>query len=296
MAALMQHKYLVCFPRGGFNDMVQQIMQCILYCEAYNRLLVIDTVSTREFNDDINKYIDLTHSNIYDKPFSEFVSLVRSSTKSFYPEWNTCDNFDTLTYTFNSIHQNLVYNGIPAALDFSKSYKEDIVIHCACGGGTGAIQFLNMFPLTPLTICAFKKRWDSLSKPYLALHVRNTDYKSDIPIFIERVTPHIAEYENIFLATDNKDVIDQFKILFGNKIKSFSTINGIVGKTMHYTLPKIIQTYVLDIICDYLLLVVADEYYYSSTQSRYSKNAEQLRITPFRERLLAQLAAPTEST
>jgi hypothetical protein len=41
------------------------------------------------------------------------------------------------------------------------------------------------------------------------------------------------------------------------------------------------------------LLVVADEYRFSSMQSGYSRNAGWLRGTPFRERLIAQLNEPT---
>lgn len=296
MAAEAPQKYLLCLPKGGFNDMLQQIMLCFNYSVKYNRLLVIDTKSTREFNDEIKKYFDLTHSNIYNKTFSEFVSFIRDSTLTFYPSWNTRENFDTLKYTFSSIYENIVYNNIPTALDFCKSYDEDIIIHCACGSGYEPINFFNMFPLKPITVTSLKERWHLLSKPYLALHIRHTDYKSDIPTFIERVTPCIAEYENIFLASDNKDVIDKFKTHFGDKVKSFSTINGIVDKAMHYALPKVSKTYVLDIICDYLLLITADKYLYSSEQSKYSRNAKLLRETPFRERLLAQLAAPSEST
>lgn len=297
MAAEAPQKYVLCLPKGGFNDMLQQIMLCFNYSVKYNRLLVIDTKSTREFNDEIKKYFDLTHSNIYNKAFSDFVSLVRDSNMTFYPSWNTRDNFDTLMLQSRYTHGiGITYNNMPTALDFSKIYDEDIIVHCACGGGDGAIRFFNIFPTTPLAISFLKERYGLLSNPYLALHIRHTDYKSDISLFIEKVTLHIAEYECVFLATDNKDVIAQFKTLFGDKIKSFSTINGIEGKTMHYALPKISQTYALDIICDYLLLVTADTYHYSSKQSNYSKNAERLRATPFRERLLELLSAPSEST
>ena len=36
-------KYLLCRPRGGLNDTLNQIELCWRYSEIYNRILIIDT-------------------------------------------------------------------------------------------------------------------------------------------------------------------------------------------------------------------------------------------------------------
>lgn len=291
MAAELSQKYVLCLPRGGFNDMIQQIMRCINYCERYDRICVIDTKSNYAFGDHLSNYMDLTHTHIYQSSVEEFYKEAIRSRYTCYPTIFNSDNLHTLPLTYTA-ELGFSNSGQSATFDFTKHYEEDVIIHSNCGGGGAAVDFFNIFSLKDCVISELRKRWLTLSHPYTALHIRHTDYKSNIPVFLSSNKELIDKSSCIFLASDNSNIIAELKATYtSEKIRCFSNIITTGEKNIHYHMKKIFPDYILDMLCDFLLLIVADEYKYSCVSSNYSRNADRLRATPFRERLLAQLTA-----
>jgi hypothetical protein len=282
-------QYIFCLPGGGFNDVIEQIMLCLQYAIRHNRILVLDTHRVFSFKDDITNYFDISHSHIYQEPAHTFYAQVKQNRLECYPSVITYENIDIACGHYSGELNAYQYKSVLTRLDLSRAYEEPVVFHSNCGGGTGPVNFFNLFPLKPIVLDELTRRWRSLTHPYIALHIRHTDYKSNISDFITTHSAQIAEMPCVFLASDNKSVIDTVVSLYGSKIHTFSTITGKEDTPMHYRIPIPPTAYIVDMICDFLLLVVADEYRFSCTRSNYSKNAERLRATPFRERLLAQL-------
>jgi hypothetical protein len=56
---------VICYPDGGFNDILFNINRCFYYSITFNRLLIIDTTKIGWFNHDIRDYIQFEHPNIY---------------------------------------------------------------------------------------------------------------------------------------------------------------------------------------------------------------------------------------
>lgn len=261
---------------------------CLNYAIRYNRICVIDTTYDVEFGDDIHNYFDLSHSNIYPPPIKSFYDMARESTFTYYPSFYRGNNLSIRTVYVRNV--GFTHHDVSTSLDFSSDYDERVIVHNNCGGSKLPVDFFNMFSLKPVIIDELRRRYTLLSKPYLALHIRHTDYKSNVDEFLGAVAEDISAYSTVFLATDNIDVLEKCNAAYGEKIVSFSSVSGTENKNMHGKANiKVYPAFVQDLFCDFLLLVLADKYHYSQQQSNYSKNADRLRRTPFRDRLFADV-------
>ena len=100
-----------------------------------------------------------------------------------------------------------------------------------------------------------------LPKDFISIHIRYTDKK-------------------IFVASYNWDCIQYVKTIFGEEnVFNFSYIpKELSGKPIHennYNLNK--EKFVLDCLCDFFILCISKEYYYTCKDSGYSKNVEIVR-------------------
>jgi len=88
--------------------------------------------------------------------------------------------------------------------------KKDIIIHSMCGGGNGYLLFKSIkFKNNIKKHC--KANHLLLPKPYLCIQVRNTDYKCDYVSLYQTNKQLIHSYKSVYIATDNKDVLQFFK-------------------------------------------------------------------------------------
>jgi hypothetical protein len=193
-------KYLLCRPRGGINDTLNQIEKCWRYAEVYNRILIIDTeylISTGisvEFSKLFepkqhyeNVYFNLTLS-----------SLCNLNQLSVFPA--SCagrlDKYQTrLDENFRQIDKD---TGSRLTFDFNKNYVEDLLLHDQFGAGTigidclARLKFSEQFKLDVLNML-----YPLLGKSHIGLHVRHTDYQ----------TNYIHAFKKIYDKTINQRVL-----------------------------------------------------------------------------------------
>ena len=68
--------------------------------------------------------------------------------------------------------------------------------------------------------------------PYLGVHIRHTDYRSDYHPVIGRIAA--APVAKVFLATDNQHILDEFRAsLPGKQIFSFAEELSVDGTPIH---------------------------------------------------------------
>ncbi len=102
-------------------------------------------------------------------------------------------------------------------------------------------------------------RLQLIGEPYSAIHIRNTDMKTDYSdalneLAANRVSP-------LFVATDNKDVLEHFKsTLLSSRIFSFSDLGHNAGQTLHLNIKSTEEAFARnkDAILDLLTLARAD--------------------------------------
>lgn len=212
---------VLCRPRGGFNDMLVQIEKCYRYAEKENRKLVVD--GTRSgFLDRLDNYFvsDLMsfESDIPDGDLDCFPSLPSS---------------DGLNYRarYNKKIKNFAFDGTSEQIsfDFSKSYSNKILLHEQCGGGKISIKALSRLNLSSDLANKILNVVESLGV-YEAIHVRNTDYKTDYIGFFNSLT---FQEEKIVLCSDDYDCQEYAMSLWGDRLIIPNVAPVTNGKPLH---------------------------------------------------------------
>jgi len=257
-------RYIVCFPGGGFNDMLSVINRCIKHAIKYNRLLIIDTTKTEWFAKDIHDYISFSHKNIYNGSLNDIYATIKKL--SIYPE-----NM-TITLTRSRIPWKFrTYN-----FDLNKDYTEDVLVYYMSGGGIPYETLKHMY-VKPNVLNVYYERLNKLSINYNSFHIRNTDKKSDnLELFIKNNEQYLNE--SGFLASDDANIINMIKEKY-KKIITFSSIPELASsqKNIHYNHIGIEQElFIVDCIVDILLLASGERFFFSCPESGYSKLANYL--------------------
>jgi hypothetical protein len=287
---ISSHKFILCIPGGGINDMIQQIMFTFEYAKKYNRKSIIDTTKTRSFKHNIFDFFDVKEETLLTYDPDMFYNLVKKNKHlTIHPNVIIPDTIDIFfnETTFSNSYMTYAYKNTSTQLDGSKHYDEDIVVHSNCGFGRGICSFLKFFVPKPIILTELRSRFSQLGENYLAIHIRNTDYVSDVSGSIITLADKISAHDVVFLASDDAGVISRFKDVFGVKIKTFSTIKDTKNKPYHYRAVKDIH-FVIDAMCDFLLLTLAKDYTFTCSKSGYSTNANMLfRDNLFRKKYMS---------
>lgn len=270
--------YLVCYPQGGWNDMMSRIWYCHQYCLVHNRTLVIDTTKNW-FNDDIFQYLSLSLDTLYqgDNIINFITSLYEKETV-YPPQLKGMNNSQFPKIVWKAPGHMETDTGIFVSTRLDKPYIETVLVFADCGSAIHINPILCHTTFSPWVLSEVKKRYDQLPKPYISVHIRNTDYKSDVNQFLS--THHNAfTYNTIFLASDHAPTIERCKkeyhaITFSS-IPTVQEGNNIheseQGQTFRTSLEQT-RAFNLDIICDFLVLSLGTVYYFSSQQSGFSRS------------------------
>ena len=273
-------KYVICIPQGGLCDMIARIYECLEYCKKHKRILIVDTRFSTHMKYSIFHYFKIDSPILFRGDFDKQYASLKG--KSFFPS-EFSNNFKTVECRYKkgigSINKK---TKTPCFIDLKKSYSEDVLLYRNSGGGPYYnISFLKICRLTPLVKKVFFERQKQLPEKYISVHIRNTDYKSDVDNFIKE-NKKIFDSNSIFLASDHYETIQKFKSLYGKHLFSFSKIKKIPKtnkrRGLHYMKRSLKETHemTVDAIVDLLLLAGGTHLYFSSKESGYSKVADLL--------------------
>lgn len=260
-AVLTPKKYLICIPQDGLNDILNRIWHCYQYALRFKRILVVDTRKSPGFKDDISKYLKFKGSIFYKGNIDTLYDTLYG--KSIYPNELSSINLRNLVETPESY---LKFNP-------TKVHFETVVVCYPRGGGMDAIFLLRESSLANQIIQKYSERKALLPSVYTSLHIRNTDYASDVPSFLSKIK---ISSDNVFIASDNASTIELCKASIAKTVYTFSTIpKGSEGKNIHIDLrtEDNSENLNIDSIVDLLLLASGSELYVSLEKSGYSQLA-----------------------
>jgi hypothetical protein len=291
-------QFLLCRPEGGLNDILSEIGKCLAYCQRFNRTLIVETNSqdSAHFKDVFGHYFKSTAPNL------------------ILDAQDFRDDFDAQTVLPHALQgrvnsysrENLFEAGelnssIGIGFDFSQQHEAKLLVHHQNGRQKkrNAMIALGQMKLQPELCKMLSDRLDILSANYTSFHVRHTDYKTDYKPRILRIAPHIKG--PIFLATDNREVVEFFCSVFGsNRIFNFSELPEVAGKPVHYSpSAKNMRRQNHDAILDLFTLTLASAYYFFPREtgkfevfknySGFSRLAARLKASP---NILQQVLPP----
>lgn len=274
----LEPRYMICIPQAGIFDKMNIIYKCVEYAKKYDRVVIIDTTEDW-FNDDINDYIQIHSPYVYTGTADSICHKI--SGLSTYPPNVDITNLKNIVLKKEKQYHYYLDNK-DLSINLEKDYNERVIVYSHLGGGYGPISLLEISTFSPMVLDVYKSRRKQLPAKYIGLHIRNTDHKSDIPKFIDNYKTALVG-QMIFLASDNKNTIDEFKELYGKNVVTFANIPDNGGKPIHegyYRTKEQSKEYNIDTFVDILLLATATEYYYSSETSWFSRNIAFLRTKP----------------
>ena len=250
---------VLCKPRGGLNDILVQIEKCWKYAIEHNRCLHIDT-SRSGLLDDFQNYFILPKG-------------VFSGSPNLQPPFNCnpeflSNNISDYPLNFNAEKRNYTYtpNGELVTFDFSRSHPHQILVHEQCGGGLDSFHALRKLNLQPKIASHIYKLVSELGE-YDAVHVRNTDYKTNYREFFSEIDKKLGD--RIVLCTDDFSCQKYAQSIWGNRLKTVTDIPETNGKPLHYN--KDIDRFSanLDAITDLILLSLGKNLFFSRLENGY---------------------------
>lgn len=224
-------RFLLCRPRGGLNDTLCQIEKCWKYAETHARRLVIDTRKSSLFGEFSEFFVP--------KDSSERYSILNEE------ELARLNRLDCLpgsikgrleNYTAASSHGKYIETESSALLtfDFDRSWSESVLVHEQCGGGQQSFDLLRRITLSPAARQFVVSACHHLASDYAAIHVRNTDYKTDYEEFLRSVASSLTG-RSILICSDDPKVFTAAKSIFrGSEVLTVSSppfVSG--GKPLH---------------------------------------------------------------
>ena len=209
-------KYVLVIPQGGFNDCLSVITFAIEYCKRMNRILLLDMMNSI-YKINFNDFFGIDIPNIiYD--FDTIKQMCLENNYTVYPKSLSNKLLDILNGNIQFTYKdgNFLYNDSILSTLRGYNVDEDIMVYSACGGMEGIELFRNL--TFKENIKEYCKQKLALLKDnnYLCIQVRNTDYKCDYQRLYNDFTEVIHSYDKVYIATDDKLVIDYFKSKHGN--------------------------------------------------------------------------------
>lgn len=248
-------KYVLFVPMGGLNDMLGVIQDTIDYCNRYGRVLLLHTLPC-EYNINFSDYFEINNKNVICDS-NEIKQILINNELTVYPtilkkdllNIFNCNCSSTIPvkdgkgYEYVTRKNQLCYEkggsfsyheSTPLVLPIHNP-KEDVIIHSRCRNGEyqhKAEQLFRSLEFTEKLKNWCKSKINVLPDNYICIQVRHTDNVSDYKKLYSDNKLKIESSSNVYVATDNKSVLEYFKDK-RDDIINFTTYPEVRGKNLH---------------------------------------------------------------
>ena len=233
---MSSERFLLYRPQGGLNDVLCNIEGTRRYADKFNRTLIVDTnfINAKNVKDDFSNYFYTT-----DKVILNLGTMIgRLRDLSVFP---TCvaGKLDSYQAYRDKTLRNYAEQttGERISFQFYRDYTEQLLVHHASGGfGAFGVAALSWLRLNEVISAQLIKRLRAINGPYIAIHIRHTDYQTDYVYQLNLLKSQLAALDctNLFVATDNIECLKYCKTLFPSlKIFSFSALPEIAMPLHH---------------------------------------------------------------
>jgi len=222
--------FMYFIPQGGFNDVLVGINRAIEYCLKYDRIFLLDGEMS-DYKIDFTKYFTFPTYNNRLKIIGDHQVIKE-----------ICEGYNMASTYPSSLQNNIinivngfivpcwnykVYNFTCEGSDIllslpTQSRPEPVIICVFCGGGYGHKLFKEL-QISPEIKEACKERYDKLTKPYVALQIRNTDYKCNHEQLYEKNKELIDSFSSLYVATDDVKALNFYKSMDHLNIQNFTS-------------------------------------------------------------------------
>lgn len=210
--------------------MLSQIERCCRYAERTYRAVIVDTkFGTDSYGDEFDRYFMSRQTHLILNAGDLYPVFDRASTFPTFVQGRVSSYESHLDVEKKYVERETQQ---PLTFDFAKNYPHDLLVHQQHRRRPFAVSVFMRLRLQPLLTSELLSRFRKIGGPYLGVHIRHTDYQSNYRPVIERIAT--TDLEKVFLATDNQQVLDEFRRSLPRKqIFSFAEDLSADGKPIH---------------------------------------------------------------
>ncbi len=221
-------KYVLRRTTGGLTDMLSQMQKSYQYASAHGRRLFVDS-SRAGFHDELSRYFTAPPIVTLDSmPGGLWIALgklpgVLNGQPADFPVHWLRDGDGRGMFVLQGTAEEV-------AFDTTTVHGEDLLVH----SGDGSREWHRVWEWLRLrddvreAVCAEVDRIGQ----YDAVHVRNTDYRTDYLQFFERIDPLLGE--RIVLCTDDPRCREHAADLWGSRVVATEYVENATEKPLYY--------------------------------------------------------------
>jgi hypothetical protein len=155
--------------------------------------------------------------------------------------------------------------------DFEKDHEEQLLVNEQCQSGHLAKHLLSRLVLSLRARSEVSASLSRLPQPYVGVHVRNTDYRTDYVALFESIYDQVAG-KNVLVCSDDAGAISHARSFFRDSVVITATaIPNAAGKPLHrrstYASHDERVRATITALTDLLALGCAEELYYAKSVS-----------------------------
>lgn len=203
-------KYIYLIPQGGFNDCLTQFLLFQRYASQTGRILLFDFTNSC-YNVNFSDYFKTKFNNVICDT-NAIKEIILNYDFTVYPKGITVSDIRNIVQSVAKVDLNetggVHFKGIGLGFSFKETPNEDLIFASQCGGLSSGYRIFHDLKIVNSVKNYIKNTLKQIPMPYLAIQVRNTDYKCDYQDFISQNLSKIKMYKHVFLATDDKSCLD----------------------------------------------------------------------------------------
>lgn len=225
-------RYLLCRPQGGFNDILCVIERCWRYAERFNRILVIDARRSG-LRDDFSRYFSMRPPHQAELQLTATLAEILNSIDCYPSIVSRRINRYRGIYDDGRNSYVEVHSRIDLGFDFERDYSEPCLLYQQARGGNVGIDALARLSLNADLAATIGMRLAELGKGYCAVHVRNTDYRTDYRAYFTSIKAKVDD-KRLLICSDDAECIRFARVFFdGSEVLTITNTPDLQGRPLH---------------------------------------------------------------
>ena len=209
---MTDQRYVLCRPVSGLNDTLCQFAICRAYAERTDRILVVDGRISAGILSEFGDYFQMKGDrHIFRMTSSELPNL--ESLDCYPPE--VFGRIFTLSHVSHPdpalrVGANVVDSDSLVSLRFDpkQDYPQRLLLRQQWGGAIQSFRALKYLTIVPRLATRIRAAIDLLPPGYAALHLRNTDYRTDIDRVVHALRDQVAG-RDLLVCSDDATAFDR---------------------------------------------------------------------------------------
>jgi len=280
-------KFLLCRPSGGLTDTLCQIETCWRYAQQFGRILAIDASASGLWGDFADFFVlkaaDLeVHARATPQLMAD-LNAMSCCPAALRGRLSLPDGRLGYACRWDASLSALVdaQSGSRLSFDFTIDHPQDVLLHHQAGGGPSqAFALLQRVVLTADLALECRQRLAAFGRDYDAIHIRNSDYRTDWKEFLTRIAPELS-LPAVLVCSDDRNVLSYAQDFFkGKRLLASSMPPDTAGKALHThefaMSPELRRRVVRDGLIDLIALARGATLHYTNTTNGYPSGYSEL--------------------